>query len=173
MKLIVGLGNYEPKYDNTYHNLGFMTLDIICNDLDVSLNKKGNKAIYGEKIINGEKIFFIKPTTYMNLSGECVLAFVNKYKLSPEDVIVICDDIDITKGDYRYRESGSGGTHNGLRNIVKMLNSTNFKRYRIGISKEEPLIEYVLKKIDKDSFSLIKIAMNNVCKRIEDSLLNG
>ena len=173
MKLIVGLGNYEAKYDNTYHNLGFMTLDNICKDLDVTLSKKGNKAVYGEKIINGEKIFFVKPTTYMNLSGECVLLFVNKYKIPIENVIIICDDIDITKGNFRYRENGSGGTHNGLRNIVKMLNSTNFKRYRIGISKEEPLIEYVLKKIDKDSLELINVAINNVCKRVEDSLLNG
>ena len=114
MKLVVGLGNPGREYEGTYHNLGFMVIDNLCKKCGIVLNKSKFNAVYGQGKINDEIVIVLKPLTYMNLSGNAVKSFVDYYKLNPEDVIVVCDDIDLPKGTCRYRENGSGGTHNGL-----------------------------------------------------------
>ena len=169
MKVIVGLGNPGKEYEKTYHNLGFMIVDELCKKYGIILNKSKFNSVFGQGKINDEIVLVVKPLTYMNLSGNAVKAFVDYYKLLPQDVIVVCDDIDIPKGTCRYRENGSGGTHNGLKNIVYKLNSENFKRVKIGAKREDEtqdLKDYVLSKIDKESFLKISSIFNESIEKI-------
>ncbi len=153
MKIIVGLGNPEKKYENTYHNLGFITIDKVAEKLSVAFNKQKCKAAIAETKIGGEKVVLAKPLTYMNLSGESVFELVSFFKADLKDLIVIFDDYDLNMGQVRIREKGSAGTHNGMRSIIKCLNSENFARIRVGfkpiVESPVPLIDYVLSKIGK------------------------
>ncbi len=160
MKLIVGLGNPDKQYHNTFHNLGFLSVDKTAELLGVSFSKQKCKADIAETKINGEKIILAKPLTYMNLSGESVRALIDFYKIPLQDIIVIYDDFDLKKGEVRIREKGSSGTHNGMRNIISMLGSENFARIRVGFNpggdNRIPLIDLVLsgiKEEDKDLFA--------------------
>lgn len=173
MKLIVGLGNPGKEYQNTYHNLGFMVIDKLAKKFGVSVCKSKGNALYAETKYNGEIVFLIKPLTFMNLSGQAVRYFTKYYKLQPQDVIVVCDDIDLPKGTCRYRESGSGGTHNGLKNIVYELKSEEFKRVKIGCAREDKTIDlkdYVLSKIDQDSLNLIEQTFDDAIQKILDKV---
>ena len=155
MFLIVGLGNPEKKYNNTYHNIGFMALDFLAQKLGFEFNKKQCKAITAEGFYNGEKLVLAKPQTYMNLSGQSVLAFKAKHKIPNNKILVVVDDCDLPLGSYRFKMGGSGGTHNGMRNIVFSVGS-DFPRMRIGIGKPEVDIkDYVLSEISKDNKEII------------------
>ncbi len=161
MKLVVGLGNPGKEYEKTYHNIGFMSVDILLNKLNIDQKEKNEgKAKTVHLSFEGQKIIVAKPQTYMNLSGESVLALMSKYKLTPRDVFVFADDVDLNKGQVRFREKGSGGTHNGLRNIVNHIGQ-DFNRIKIGISKDEnrPLYDYVLSRIDQESMDQIQPAI--------------
>lgn len=164
MKLIVGLGNPEKKYEETYHNIGFKFIDKLSEKLEIKINKESCKSLIGEIKLETkdglEKIILAKPLTYMNLSGEAIVSLKNKYKIENEDIYIVCDDIDLPVGTFRYREKGSAGTHNGLRNIIQLLGDENFKRIRIGIGRDEnmDLADYVLSKISKEN----KEKINNV-----------
>lgn len=157
MKLIIGLGNPEKKYDETYHNIGFHFIDKLAEKLGVKVNKEKCKSLIGEEKINlgkeREKIILAKPLTYMNLSGEAVVSLKNKYKIENKDIYIILDDIDLPIGKFRYRENGSAGTHNGLKNIIQLLGKDDFKRIRIGVGRDEKmdLADYVLSKITFDN----------------------
>ena len=162
MKLIVGLGNPDDKYKNTFHNLGFMCVDKTAEMLKVSFDKTKCRALIAETRVGGEKVILAKPQTYMNLSGESVLELVSFFKIDLKDVIVVYDDYDLYQGECRIRESGSAGTHNGMRNIVERLGKTNFPRVRIGFKPKTdlniPLINYVLSGIsseDKPTFDKV------------------
>lgn len=151
MKLIVGLGNPGKEYEKTRHNIGFLFLDQYLGE-DTRWQKKMN-AMYCEKIIANQKVIFLKPQTFMNLSGEAVRAFANYYKIPPEDILVISDDLDLSIGTYRLRSKGSSGGHNGLKNIEQQLNSDQYKRLRIGIMSDcyhENTISYVLGKFSHE-----------------------
>ena len=166
MKLIVGLGNPEEKYANTLHNLGFISVNKTAKILGVEFNKNKGKALIAETKINGEKIILAKPQTYMNLSGNAVLKLKSKYKIENSNIIVIADDIDLAPGVVRYRENGSAGTHNGLRNIVSLI-GTDFKRVRIGIGRGEgDLANFVLSKISKENWDLLENSYETVNKKI-------
>ena len=187
IKLIVGLGNPDKKYFDTYHNIGFCFIDKLSSKLDIKVKKKECKSLTGEGFIEREekqidpktgkiqtkiikeKIILAKPQTYMNLSGEAVLELVKKYKFSLDEILIVLDDIDIEAGTYRYRENGSGGTHNGLRNIVQLLKSQEFKRIRIGIGKDErmDLADYVLSKISKENKEKINEAMERAIEYLK------
>lgn len=187
IKLIVGLGNPDKKYFDTYHNIGFCFIDKLSSKLDIKVKKKECKSLTGEGFIEREeqqidpktgkiqtkitkeKIILAKPQTYMNLSGEAVLELVKKYKFSLDEILIVLDDIDIEAGTYRYRENGSGGTHNGLRNIVQLLKSQEFKRIRIGIGKDErmDLADYVLSKISKENKEKINEAMERAIEHLK------
>ena len=187
IKLIVGLGNPDKKYFDTYHNIGFCFIDKLSSKLDIKVKKKECKSLTGEGFIEREeqqidpktgkiqtkiikeKIILAKPQTYMNLSGEAVLELVKKYKFSLDEILIVLDDIDIEAGTYRYRENGSGGTHNGLRNIVQLLKSQDFKRIRIGIGKDErmDLADYVLSKISKENKEKINEAMERAIEYLK------
>ena len=175
MKLVVGLGNPGKEYANTYHNLGFEVLDLLAKKVGASINKSKGNALYAQTKIKDEIVFLIKPLTYMNLSGQAVRYFANFYKISPEDIIVVCDDIDLPKGTCRYREKGSGGTHNGLKNIVHELKSENFKRVKIGAGNDKgiDLKDYVLSKIDEESKILISSCFDQALEKILANIGNN
>ena len=150
MKLFVGLGNPDKKYEQTYHNVGFMAIDKFATKIDGHFTKRMCDGIVAEARVNGEKIFLLKPLTYMNLSGIAVRQMQNKFKIYDEDTVVFVDDIDLPLGTIRYRENGSAGTHNGFKSIVNETGSQNFKRIKIGIGRD-----FVLSKIPDEKLQVI------------------
>ena len=162
MLLIVGLGNPGMKYKNTYHNVGFNLVDALAKSLKVKFDKTECEAKTAHAKIVGEDIILAKPQTYMNLSGVAVKKLVKHYGLDETSDIIVCyDDVDLPVGTMRMRESGSAGTHNGMRSIVDELGTQNFKRIRIGTqtdavkNKEVELIVFVLSKIDYDTKQVV------------------
>ena len=167
MKIVVGLGNYEPKYDHTYHNIGFDVVDEIAKRLGASFTKKMCKGLVAECRLGREKLLLVKPQTFVNLSGYCVKELKSKFK--DARFLVICDDIDLPRGNFRYKERGSGGTHNGLRNIVELIGE-DFERVRVGIGRDifMDLADYVLSKYDKEAFApIIEKAEEEVLERLK------
>ena len=163
MYLIVGLGNPEKKYLNTWHNVGFLCLDRLAAKLAVSFDKAECRCVTAHAKVNGQKVILAKPLTYMNLSGEAVQELVHKYKVEKGNLVVAYDDVDIPLGHVRIRKSGSAGTHNGMRNILKMLGTEEFPRVRIGTGKETPmeLIDFVLSQITDDDHTIIDPVLDN------------
>ena len=153
MFLIVGLGNPGKEYDGTRHNIGFAAVDYIADKYNIELNRIKFKGVYGEGFIGGEKVILLKPTKYMNLSGDSVREFVNFYKLSPEEIIVVCDDINLPVGGIRIRKKGSDGGQKGLRSIIGQLGYDNFTRVRVGVGEKPAgwdLAKHVLSKFTDD-----------------------
>ena len=170
MKLIVGLGNIGKEYENTRHNMGFMLVDryLEYRNITDKFKEKFN-AMYVETTINNEKVIFIKPTTYMNNSGIAVRAFVDFYKSSSEDILVISDDLDLDLGKFRLRRNGSSGGHNGLKSIISHLGTDDFKRLRIGISNDkDDVINYVLSKFSKKELNEIDEMFNTLVNVLDD-----
>ncbi len=152
MKLIVGLGNPGSKYEGTRHNTGFAVIDKTLSKLKLSLDKEKFKGAYTVYNYNNEKVYFLKPLTFMNLSGECVKPFMDYFDIDKKDLIVVHDDLDLPVGKIRLREKGSCGGQNGMRNIIDLLKSQEINRVRVGIGKDPliPVIDYVLGKIKKE-----------------------
>lgn len=174
MYLVAGLGNPGSRYEMTRHNIGFHTIDYIADEQGVKIKKLKYKALYGETEIAGEKVLLVKPQTYMNLSGDSLIDFVNFFKIPVENVIVISDDISLPTGRIRVRAKGSAGGHNGLKSIIYQLQSESFPRVRIGVGEPEhkdyDLADYVLGRFGKDEIPVledaIKRAYNAVCEII-------
>ena len=165
MKLIVGLGNPGKEYRNTRHNVGFFMLDKYLNG-EGKWKEKFN-GLYLEKNINGEKVIFLKPLSYMNLSGEVIKKYIDFFKISNDDIFIIHDDLDLNLGFYRLRSSGSSGGHNGLKNIEKSIGSKEYKRLKIGISnnKEIDTKDYVLgyfNKQEQDILDSVSAVVTNI-----------
>ena len=172
MKLIVGLGNPTKEYENTRHNVGFMFLNYLYGEDSFAFNKKFNSMEYITSI-NGEKVLFVKPLSYMNLSGEVVIKYVNYYKINVNDIFVIQDDLDMPVGKYKLMFNHNDGGHNGIKNIILNLGSKEFLRLKIGISKSDLVDtrDYVLGKFNADELLVI----NNVfvlLKEIIDDYMN-
>ena len=148
MYVIVGLGNPDKKYLSTRHNCGYLAVDLLCDQLSISLNKKACKCLLGEGRMGSERVILAKPLTYMNNSGEAVVELLNWYKPDMEtELIVIYDDIDLPAGEIRIRPSGSAGTHNGMRSILFLTGKDKFPRIRVGIGRPPAgwdLANYVL-----------------------------
>ncbi len=173
MKIIAGLGNFGDKYAYTYHNLGFLAVERLADILGTEFTKTQCKALTASGFYKGEKILLAKPLTFMNLSGVAVRELLHFYKASAEDLLVFSDDIDLPEGVIRYREKGSGGTHNGLRNIVAELGSTDFARIRIGMGKPPEymsLVDYVLSEIPHAKRQLFYDAFCNAAERAKQWL---
>lgn len=171
MKLVAGLGNPGIEYAGTFHNLGFMAIDDLADKLNIQVTTKSGKALIGTTFVGGEKVILAKPQTYMNLSGESIYELVSYYKIKPEDVIVIHDDFDLKTGFLRIRADGSAGTHNGVKNIVKMLGTEKFKRIRIGFKPENQhiaLIDYVLSGIPSADKDIMKKAVEKAADAAYD-----
>jgi len=149
-KLLVGLGNIGKEYEKTNHNMGFMVVDKVADELNVNFKKNICSSFVGEANLNGEKIILAKPTTYMNSSGIAVKSLVNKFNIDiSKDLLIISDDFDLPTSCVRVRTKGSAGTHNGLKSIVEELQSTEFPRLRIGVGKpneHQSVIDFVLEK---------------------------
>ena len=177
MFLIIGLGNPGRQYDMTRHNIGFHTIDYIADKYNVKINKLKYKALFGECIISGEKTLLIKPQTYMNLSGESVIDFVNFYKIPVENVIVISDDINLDAGRLRIRPKGSDGGHNGLKSIIYMLQSDEFPRIRMGVGaprhEDYELADFVLGRFTKEEIPVMEDAIKRACGAAEEIIANG
>ena len=159
MYIIVGLGNPEPEYENTRHNMGFDVINKLARKNDISLNKTKYNAIYGTGIIKNEKVILIKPQTFMNNSGESVVEFVRFYKEPLEKVIVVYDDMDTDVGKIRVRAKGGPGSHNGMKSLVHELKSEDFPRIRVGIGKpknEFDRIDYVIGKIPNEEYVVLQ-----------------
>lgn len=168
MYLIVGLGNPGKKYELTRHNIGFETIDLLSKRLDIPVNKTKFKALIGEGRVGNEKVVLAKPQTFMNLSGEAVVAMMNFYGVDPEHLIVIYDDIDTAPGKIRIRKKGSAGTHNGMRNIIFLLKKEDFPRVRIGIGKQVhgDLADYVLSRFGKDEIPVMGEALDKAADSV-------
>ena len=187
MKIIVGLGNPENKYLKSRHNVGFHVVDMIKKKLDFEdfkLKKDKFFSLVSEGQLNNEKVLLVKPITYMNLSGRAVLALYNFYKdLIYSDFWVIYDDLDLNIGTLKIREQGGPGTHNGMKNIVALLRSDKFPRFRVGIDNEELKArvygegaDYVLGTFDKTEEAtankMIEQCANAVIEGIENGIPN-
>ncbi|EPX29477.1 aminoacyl-tRNA hydrolase [Streptococcus agalactiae] len=166
VKMIVGLGNPGSKYNDTKHNIGFMAVDRIVKDLDVNFTEDKNfKAEIGSDFINGEKIYFIKPTTFMNNSGIAVKALLTYYNISIKDMIIIYDDLDMEVGKIRFRQKGSAGGHNGIKSIIAHLGTQEFDRIKVGIGRPNgrmTVINHVLGKFDKNDEIMILNTLDKV-----------
>lgn len=177
MYLVIGLGNPGRQYDMTRHNIGFHTIDYIADQYRVKVNKLKYKALYGECSIGGEKTLLIKPQTYMNLSGESIIDFVNFYKIPVENIIVISDDINLDAGRLRIRPKGSAGGHNGLKSIIYMLQSDEFPRIRMGVGaprhEDYDLADFVLGRFTKDEIPVMENAIQRASKAVEEIIKNG
>ena len=180
MYLIFGLGNPGRRYAGSRHNIGFEVIDKIAHDHEMRLKESKFAAFSAEGFIAGQKIILVKPTTYMNLSGEAVRDFVRYYKMPQQDfsrkLIVIYDDINLSAGRIRIRQRGSAGGHNGMKNILYHLETEDFLRIRVGVgSKPEggDLSTHVLQKVGKDDMdNIISGILKAVCA-VEDLIKNG
>lgn len=171
MKLIVGLGNPGKEYNNTRHNIGFMCIDHYISYKNIT--EKWSKKFDGEYLltsINGEKVLFLKPLTFMNLSGNSVRKIVDYYNIEIDDILIISDDLDLNTGNYKLKSKGSCGGHNGLRDIENKLNTNEYKRIKIGISnnKESDTKDYVLGKISVAEKNIINTLFDEIDKVIDD-----
>ena len=182
-QMIVGLGNPEPKYDRTRHNIGFTAVDALAKVWKISLSENRKfQAEFGEGLgPRGEKIRLLKPLTYMNLSGQAIRATIDWYKLPPESVLVIYDDLDLPLGRLRMRLSGSAGGHNGMKSAIAHLGTDKFPRLRLGIGKpqntsahsDKETISYVLGKFSAEESQLVEKVLKLVVEAVELSLQQG
>ena len=169
--MIVGLGNPGRQYETTRHNAGFICLDLLSEKHGIKITKLKFKSLMGDGRINGRRCLLLKPQTFMNLSGEAVRDAAEFYKIPPERIIVICDDITLDPGKIRIRRKGSAGGQNGMKNIIYHLNSDNFPRIKVGIgAKPNPdydLADWVLSHFTKDEAKLIKEAAEKAVGSVE------
>ena len=163
--LVVGLGNPGAKYEHTRHNMGFLTVDLLAEQLNVKLNKVKFKSAYNIVRFGGQKCLVMKPQTYMNLSGESVAELVNYYKLDPEsELIVVFDDISLEPGNIRIRKKGSAGGHNGIKNIIAMTGTQNFMRIKVGVGEKPKgwdLADYVLGRFSTEDRAKVEEAIGH------------
>jgi len=172
MKLIVGLGNPGKQYENTRHNIGFLVIDKLSEQLNIRLDQAKFKGIYGIGNIEGEKILLLKPLTFMNLSGESIRAVMDYYQVQIEDLIVIYDDLDLPVGRIRLRQQGSAGGHNGIKSTIAHLGTQNFNRIRVGIDRPRTgmnVADYVLGRFTKDE----RVLMEDVIVKCSDACEQG
>lgn len=169
MKLIVGLGNPGKKYENTRHNIGFDVIDAYLKENNLALIKKKFNGLYLETLINNEKVIFLKPQKYMNLSGEVVKKYVDFFKIKPLDILIVHDDLDQTLGKIKLKQNSSSGGHNGIKDIENNLGTREYKRLKIGISKNKLIDtkDYVLGKFSKEERILLDESIN-ICLNIID-----
>ena len=177
MRIIVGLGNPTLKYSKTRHNVGFETIDVLSKKHKIKVKKNQFKSLIGEGFINDEKVILVKPMTYMNNSGEAVKEIVDYYKVNPnEDLIVISDDLNLDVGVLRLRSKGSAGGHNGLKSIIKCIETESFHRVRIGVGKvpaNRDVITHVLSRFGKDDRKIVKESFNVAAQAIECAITDG
>ncbi len=174
--LVAGLGNPDRKYQNTRHNAGFMMLDYITEKLGVKVNRLKFKSLVGTGAVKGKKVLFMKPSTYMNNSGQAVLEAMNFYKLKPEQVIIIFDDVSLDVGKMRIRKKGSDGGQKGMRSIIYLSGSDEFARIKIGVGKKPnphwDLANWVLSEFTDGELKALAPVAENAAEALE-LMING
>lgn len=167
MYLIVGLGNPGREYENTRHNVGFVAIDYLADQIGVKLSKIKFKGVYGEGFIGTKKCILLKPQTFMNLSGQSVREAAEFYKIDPENIIVLYDDVTLDVGKVRIRPDGSAGGHNGMKNIIYLLGTDKFPRVRFGVgAPQHDLVDHVLGRFSQEDGKSVTSAI----KHTEDIL---
>lgn len=160
MFIIVGLGNPGKEYENTRHNAGFNSLDVLAGKYNISIREAEHKALVGKGYIEGQKVILVKPQTYMNNSGEAVREITDYYKVDPEsELIVLYDDISLPVGTLRIRDKGSAGGHNGIKSLIQHLGTQVFLRIKVGVGEKIPemdLVNHVLGHFNKDDAEVMK-----------------
>lgn len=171
MKIIAGLGNPTDQYKGTRHNIGYMVMDRLIKSTGIELNRHRFHALCGLGFIGGERVLLMKPLTYMNRSGESIREAVDFYKVDPEDILVIYDDISLEPGLLRIRGKGSAGGHNGMKNIISHLGSDTFPRIRVGIGEkqhpDQDLADYVLGKFSPEEKESVDQALDHAAQAAE------
>jgi PTH1 family peptidyl-tRNA hydrolase len=173
LKCFVGLGNPGPQYARTRHNIGFMAIDRFAEKWGISRFQSKCKALLGEGNVHGQKVFLLKPMTFMNLSGESVRAFIDFYKADLQDLIILYDDLDTPFGSLRLRYQGSAGGHNGIKSIIQHTGTQVFHRIRIGISRPAPgydIADYVLSNFTGEETKQMDALLDTVCDAMEHLL---
>lgn len=177
MYIIAGLGNPGKQYEMTRHNIGFHIIDYIADKYNAKLTKLKFKAVYGEADIGGEKVYLVKPQTYMNSSGDSVAEMAQFYKIPPERIIIINDDISLDTGRIRVRGKGSAGGHNGLKSIIYRLNSDQFPRVKVGVgapkNEDYDLVDFVLGRFTKDEIPVMEQAIEKAETAVYEIIKNG
>ena len=175
--LLVGLGNPGSKYESTRHNMGFLAVDGLARRKGFRFNKLRFRAWTAEWMVNGEKVLVMKPQTYMNLSGEAVGEAARFYKLPPERVLVISDDVSLPLGKLRIRKGGSAGGHNGLKSIIQHLGTDQFPRIKVGVGhKPHPdydMADWVLSKFAGEDLKTITEAIRKAADAVECLIQEG
>ncbi|WP_124058192.1 aminoacyl-tRNA hydrolase [Vaginisenegalia massiliensis] len=170
MKLIIGLGNPGEKYAGTRHNIGFDVVDQLLERHHLKMTDQKFRADYTVAHIGQEKVLFVKPYTYMNLSGEALLPLMSYYHVAMEDILVVYDDLDLEPGRIRLRQTGSAGGHNGIKSIIQMLGSQDFNRIRVGIGRPSggwKVVDHVLAPFSADQRPLIDQANQLAADAVE------
>ena len=176
MIVIAGLGNPGSKYSGTRHNVGFDVIDRLAQENNIRVNRLRFKALTGEGLIGTEKVLLVKPSTYMNNSGESIREVMEFYKLEPDKLLVIVDDIDIEFASIRLKKKGSAGSHNGLKSIIYHIQKDNFPRLKIGIGKKPPyydLADFVLSKFTSDERKLVDKAILKASEAAQEFVRSG
>ncbi|MGL4624341.1 MAG: aminoacyl-tRNA hydrolase [Culicoidibacterales bacterium] len=163
MKLIVGLGNPGKEYAKTRHNIGFMAVDTLAQEWGIELNREKFKGVYGMGTVNGEKVYLLKPLTFMNLSGECVRPFMDYFGIEDAELVIIYDDMDTVAGTIRLRAKGGHGGHNGMKSLIQHLGTNQFARVRMGVSKptHESVVNYVLGRFRPDEEAAVETSIQH------------
>ena len=169
--IICGLGNPGSEYESTRHNIGFMTIDTLCEKLGVNCKKLKFKSLTCDAVVSGKRCLIMKPTTYMNKSGEAVTEAMQFYKIPPERTIIVYDDISLEPGKLRIRRKGSDGGHNGIKNIIYLSGSDMFPRIKMGVgAKPHPdynLADWVLGHFKKEDGEALEKAFGNAVSALE------
>lgn len=155
MKMIVGLGNPGKKYNKTRHNVGFDLIDVLACEFGATVDKKEGRSLTATVFYEGQKLLLVKPQTFMNLSGEAVWELIRYYGDNLDDFIILYDDLDLPVGQIRFRQKGSAGGHNGMKSIIKMLNSQDFDRLKIGIDRRGDVVSHVLSTFSSEDRKVI------------------
>lgn len=175
--MIVGLGNPGLEYEKTRHNIGFMAMDAICEKYECNCKKMKFRAYMGDVVIGKKRVLLLKPQTYMNNSGTAVSEAARFYKIAPENILVMYDDISLEPGIIRIRRKGSAGGHNGIKDIIETLGSEDFPRIKIGVgAKPHPeydLKDWVLGKFKPEDQDKVKTALDNTVKAVNEILSRG
>lgn len=176
MFIIAGLGNPTKTYAGTRHNIGFEVIDALAQRCNIDVGMKKSKALCGMGYIEGQKVILAKPQTYMNLSGEAVRELAAYYKVEPEDIIVVYDDISLAPGQLRVRPKGSAGGHNGIKNIIAQLGTQEFPRVKVGVGEKPKgwdLADYVLSRFGPDERALMDEAVKNAADAVVTMISDG
>ena len=176
MFIIAGLGNTGKEYENTRHNAGFMVMDALADKLGADISEKKHKALCGKAVIGGEKVILMKPQTYMNSSGEALRAAADYFKVDPESVLVIYDDISLAPGQLRVRAKGSAGGHNGIKSIIAHLGTQEFPRVRVGVGEKPPrmdLADYVLGHFSQEEKKIMESAVKEAAEAVIEAVTEG